>query len=616
LSLLLPDASVPIALPNGWSADEAATVLTLVAPEGDIRVSFVAASKSAASADIAREAWKSVDAGFSLPVLNEADGPAAEGWDGTAQIAYSTPAAEGRSALAIVRTLGERAYVNLLWSSKAGLSRRMAQIGEIIKAWRPAGLAEVDLSGREPRPWSAQESSALAAFVRGALREAKIPGAAVAIVQDGAVVFAQGFGVTNIDAPGRVTAATRFMIGSTTKALTTLMMARMVESGRFAWSTPVTELLPGFTLADPDSTARLQLRHTVGAGTGMQRRDTDLIFRTKGVSAADRIAEMREMLPTTGFGETFQYSNYLVAAGGFAAAHAFDAQRSLEEAYEAAMRALVFQPLGMTRTTVPPRNGVDEDEAVPHALDFDGEPVAMDPAMERFADAVAPAGAAWSTASDIARYIALELAGAAAPEARREPQTRIDAKSSYGLGLFLSEEQGIATLGHGGNTLGFSSDMFFLPKKGIGVVVLTNLGAANACLAAVRQRIFELFFDAAETAQAIVAATAKAAAGILESKHARVGIDAATVEWLAQWTGDYRSTELGPARIERNPNGGYRVEFESWGSDLGVETQPDGGKLIVLTSPPWSGAFRLQPSASGDELIHDAAQTKYAFERV
>jgi CubicO group peptidase (beta-lactamase class C family) len=615
IEALLPDALVPIVLPNGWTLADGAGALTLVAPEGDLRVSFVAASKHGSPIEIAAGAWRLVDAGFDLPVFDQAEAAPGEGWDGTHQIVYSTPAAESRSALAIVRMLGERAYVNLLYGTKAGLSRRMAQIGEAIEAWRPEGHTEIDLSGREAARWSEKESDALAEFVRRAMGALRVPGAAVAVVQDGAVVFSRGFGVAGIDDPRPVTTETRFMIGSTTKSLTTLMMARMVEAGRFDWETPVTDLLPGFALADPDVTAKLQVRHTVGASTGMPRRDTDLIFRTRGISAADRIAEMKEMLPTTGFGETFQYSNYLVAAGGYAAARAFAPDDTLEKAYERAMRELVFEPLGMTRTSVPPRDARDEDQAVPHALDLDGNVVRIDPALEHFAEAIAPSGAAWSTAPDIARYVALELAGGAAPNSRRQPQIKIGEKSSYGLGLILTEEQGLAVVSHGGNTLGFTSDMFFLPDKGLGAVILTNMAAANACTAAVRQRIFELVFAAPSTSGQMVSSTAKSIGLAVESRRKRVETDAGATAWLQLWIGEYRSNQLGGARISHTGTG-YRADFDSWGSELGAETQRDGAKLIVLTSPPWSGALRLQPAASGNELVLDGAQTKYVFRRV
>ena len=178
----------------------------------------------------------------------------------------------------------------------------------------------------------------------------------------------------------------------------------------------------------------------------------------------------------------------------------------------------------------------------------------------------------------------------------------------------MTKEQGLALIGHGGNTFGFSADMWFLPGKNLGAVVLTNRYFANTFMAAVKQRIFELLFAAKPIAEQMIASSAQAARAAVESKRKRITTDAAATAWLATFAGEYRSKELGPARIEPSANG-YRAQFESLSSALGVETQPDGGKLVVLIDPPFSG-LRLQPSADGRELVHDAAQTKYAFVRV
>ena len=620
MDIALPDASAPVPLPTGWTAGDPATgVPIVVGPEGDLRIAFVVAQNDRDPAAITAGAWRLVDDGFDLPIRGQAEAAPGGGWGATHQFAYGAPDAEGRSALAIVRVLGERAYVNLVWGTKAGLSRRSAQLGELLTAWRPDGLTEVDLSAREPAAWTAHESALLANFTRAAMRELQIPGAAIALVQNGAIVYAEGFGVTSATDPQPVTADTRFMIGSTTKSLTTLMMARLVEAGRFAWTTPVTDLLPGFALADAGVTAQVQMRHTVGAGTGMPRRDTDLMFRMDGVTAEHRMAEMREMTPTTGFGETFQYSNYLVAAGGYAAARAYVPDGTLENAYGSAMRELVFEPLGMTRSTTTAAAAHARD-AAPHALDFAGNVAVLDPRIERFVDGVAPAGAAWSTAGDMARYLIHEL-GRDASDARRRPQTRIDGTSSYGLGLFLTREHGISVIEHGGNTLGFTSDMFFLPVNGFGVVVLTNMGGthggiygANAFRIAVRQRIFELVLGAPAVSEQTLASATRSMHFALESRHQRVKTDADAVSRLEKWVGDYRCKELGPARIRRSGSG-YRADFESWSSELGVETQPDGACIIVVTGPPWTGSLRLQAAEDGSELILDAWQTKYVFRR-
>ena len=160
-------------------------------------------------------------------------------------------------------------------------------------------------------------------FVRQAMEALLIPGVSIAMVQAGRLVYSGGFGIRKIGGSEAVTPSTRFRIGSTTKPLTSLLMARLIDQGRFAWSTPVCGLLPDFALADPEITRKLEMRHTMCACTGMPRRDVDFLFRFRGVSPEQRLAEMKTMRPTTAFGEVFQYSNLLVAAGGYAAARAY-----------------------------------------------------------------------------------------------------------------------------------------------------------------------------------------------------------------------------------------------------------------------------------------------------
>ncbi len=413
------------------------------------------------------------------------------------------------------------------------------------------------------------------------------------------------------------------MIGSSTKPLTTLMMARLVAAGNFDWVTPVTNLLPDFALADAELTRRLEMRHTVSASTGMPRRDLDLVFRFKGVTPEQRLAEMKEMKPTTGFGETFQYSNYLVAVGGYAAAHSFRPQALLEDAYEEAMRDLVFEPLGMNSTTFDePRN---EAAASPHSIDFDGRAVLLDPVMEGFANAIAPSGAAWSTVIDMAQYLLIELNGGKLPnggdflreeviQARWSGGIKINEKMSYGLGLLRGDEEGLDVLSHGGNTLGFSADLYFLPTEGVGVVVLTNLRAANLFLAAVHKKVFELLFDAQPKAEAMIAAASQSERDAVAGRIARVKTDATSLARLEKLAGEYESRELGPLVVRRKDDQ-YRGEFESWGSALGIEEQPDGGFLVVLTGPPWVGGLRLQVVDDGRTLVLDGGQNVYRFER-
>jgi CubicO group peptidase (beta-lactamase class C family) len=396
-------------LPQGWTFDNDAPVPTMACPEADLHVSFVELESAGTVQVTALAAWRTLDPAFDASVLQEYPAAATEAWDNTYQVLFATPANESRFQVAIIRTLGSRAYVNLVRGTNAAASRRNAQMAEAIESWKPEGLKEISLAAEAQR-WSTEHSRHLKEFVLSAMNSLNVPGASIAIVQDGQIVYAEGLGVRSLNRPEPVTPQTRFMIGSATKALTTFLMARLVDQKRLSWSTPVVDLLKGFTLGDPEITRRLHMRHTASASTGMPRQDYEFMFRYSGITPEERMAQMKAMRPTTGFGETFQYSNLLVAAGGYAAARACIPEGLLEEAFDRVMNDLVFRPLGMNGTFLRQEDALRGDAAAPHATGFDGRAHNIPISMEMFVYSVAPAGAVWSTASDLASYVLMELA--------------------------------------------------------------------------------------------------------------------------------------------------------------------------------------------------------------
>ena len=621
VSVTMPDAPLPTPLPDGWTVVNLSDLLTVLGPESDLQLSFLARPVVDDIAELLRRVWREVKPGFDIPILQKVEMPAKDGWNGEIDIAYDTAESESRIVFAIARLLGSRAYITLIDGTKAGFSRRMAQFSELHSGWKPAGLSEPSLAAISPGTFGDDERNAMSRFVDWAIQQVGIPGIAVAVVQNGQTVFAEGFGVCEAGGEERVRADTRFMIGSSTKPLTTMMMARLVDLGHFTWSTPVTEVLPSFALKDENVTRRLEMRHTVSASTGMPRRDLDLVFRFRGVRPEDRIAEMRQMSPTTGFGETFQYSNYLVAAGGYAAAHSYAHDLPLQDAYERAMKELVFEPLGMSPTSILRRDSTLD--AAPHSRDLTGIAVPIDPVLENFADAVAPAGSVWSNVIDMAEYLKCEMRDGSNDRgeqiisvenllARRRSAIKIDGKSSYGLGWFLKDRQGLAEVGHGGNTRGFTADMFVLPECRIGMVILTNLRLANQFLASVEQKLLEVLFRAESKAEAMIAAEKKALDDATEVTRRRIKTDDESTAWIREYTGDYVSKELGPAYIWQTGDG-FQVDFESGSSKLAVE-QSGTSRQIVLITPPWT--TKLQPTDDPNTLLVDGGQTKYQFVRV
>jgi CubicO group peptidase (beta-lactamase class C family) len=367
------------------------------------------------------------------------------------------------------------------------------------------------------------------------------------------------------------------------------------------------------------------MRHTVSASTGMPRRDLALLFGVGDAAPEQRLAEMRSMAPTTGFGEVFQYSNHLVALGGYVAAKQAFPAIDLSSAYDRAIRELVFEPLGMNASCV--ASAIDEVRAVasPHALDLDGGVAALADRMENFVEGFAPSGAVWSSAGDLAKYLALELSGGTLPDGqrlisaealarRRSGGVKITNTEAYGLGLFCNTQFGRALLHHGGNTLGFTSDMFFLPDAEIGAVVLTNLAYANSFTEAIRRRILELAFGLDDKAEAMMAGAAEAAASQRRSRRERVMRDPAAADWLEQFAGNYDNSALGGLSIHREADSVW-AEFPNFTVELGMDVREEA-RLLALVSPPFSGSGSLRPASDRAALVLEGGQEEYVYRRL
>ena len=110
---------------------------------------------------------------------------------------------------------------------------------------------------------------------------------------------------------------TLFIAASNTKALTTLLLAELVDEGKLKWDQPVTELFPAFRLGDEATTQQVLVRHLICACTGMPRQDLEWISNTRTRRRSLRAEAPGTMQPTSKFGEVFQYSNLMAAAAGF-----------------------------------------------------------------------------------------------------------------------------------------------------------------------------------------------------------------------------------------------------------------------------------------------------------
>ena len=180
------------------------------------------------------------------------------------------------------------------------------------------------------------------------------------------------------------------------------------------------------------------------------------------------------MQPTSQFGELFQYSNPLASAGGYVGGHVAFPDRELGAAYDEAMRTRVFAPLGMNATTFDFKRALAGNHATSHGADVDGKPAYALMDVNYSAIPVRPAAGAWSSVRDVLKYVAMEIDEGALPDgtryiardpllARRAPQVAISKDVTYGMGLTVDTTYSIPVVHHGGDMIGYHSDMMWLP---------------------------------------------------------------------------------------------------------------------------------------------------------
>ena len=620
---LTTDSGAKFSVAKGWRVARGNGFIVIEEPQRELAAAFVELSAPTVEEAIA-QAWKRWKPDFARTVRQTVKPPASQGWDEIAQIGYESSAEERRIVTGAARRKGTTYYVTLIDGGLAAAERRGAQLNVAIGSLEVAARTEENLSGRKAHALDAGRAGQLLAFAESARQQTKVPGVALAVVQNGRIVLEKGLGVQALGRNDPVTPATLFMIGSMTKPLTSLMMARLVDAKRFGWDTPITTLMPSFALGDPDATRRVTMAHSVCACTGLPRWDMEFVFESNQSTPQSRIELLRAMKPTTGFGETFQYSNLMVASGGYVSAMTASKSKDLKRAYDETMRAEVLQPLGMNATVLDLDLAVKREHAKPHSrtLTFDTELLPTE--TERGVDSVMPAGGAWSNVRDLSRWLLLELGKGkldgkqVVTEAnlleRRKPRVKISARSSYALALMVDESRGLTSIGHGGNTFGFSADAVFFPEHDLALVVLTNAQAANAYLGAVRRKLIELLLDAEAEAERNLAFGLKQQAESIKKQMQEITLtpDPAFVEPVA---GAWTNPRLGVITIRREGNG-FTLDAGEWKAPVGEHKDQAGTRRLILTGPPFAGlAFWPQQTDGRATLLFETAQQKYVFER-
>lgn len=292
-----------------------------------------------------------------------------------------------------------------------------------------------------------------------------IPGAAIVVVKDGAVVHEKAFGVASSETGVPVTNATLFRLGSTTKMFVALAALALVDSGRLRLDAPIGAVVPGLDPALQKVTLEQLLTHTAGlsdeAPMSGPRDESALHARVAGWKADRFLGEP---------GAIFSYANpgYVLIGDAIA--------QITGKPFGTAMESLVLDPMGMRDSTFSPLVAMTHPLALGHDAAGVIRPFAEDASNY-------PPGSLFTSADDLGRFFA--ALPAAVFDRLAQPRVAIPAQGrSYGYGLMVDDRRGVRLVLHTGARSGYGSTFMFLPSAHVAVAVLANKSGATLSSAA------------------------------------------------------------------------------------------------------------------------------------
>ncbi|MFZ0592296.1 MAG: serine hydrolase domain-containing protein [Bryobacteraceae bacterium] len=609
-------------VPAGWSIASDASSSTLEPPEPDTHIAILDIH-AADAAGAVRSAWASYRPDMKRPLKLAVPVPDRNGWTGAKQFVYETSPNERAVVVAVALHSGDTWTVVLAEGSEPTFEKRSAQINVIVQSLRPKGYQRESFAGRKALPLTAERIETLKTFVQTSMKKLGVPGASLALIDNGKVVYEGGFGVRELGKPTPVDARTLFMAASNTKGMTTLLLARLVDAQKLQWNEPVIQVYPAFKLGDVNTTRQVEVKHLVCACTGLPRQDLEWIFQFKSYTPASTFTLLSTMQPTSRFGEVFQYSNLMASAAGYIGAHLYVPSSELGAAYDEAMQTQIFNPLGMTDTTFDMERAQHGDFASPHGDDVDGRPTVATMDNNYSVVSFRPAGGVWTSAHDMTRYVQLELSRGKLPDGeqlvseenllmRRKPQIATGEDETYGMGLETNSRWGVPIIHHGGSLFGYKSDWMILPDSGIGAVLLTNADNGGMLLHPFMRRLVEVVFDGKPEAVGDVDSAAANYRAIIAKERQRLTVPASEDE-VSKLAGHYSSSALGDLKVERQ-GADTLFDFSGWKSAVASRKNDDGTISFITIEPTRRGFEFVKAERNGKRaLIIRDGQHEYVF---
>ena len=300
------------------------------------------------------------------------------------------------------------------------------------------------------------------------------PGVSIAVGVDGRIVWAEGFGYANVEHRVAVTPATKFRIGSVSKAMTTIAMGVLLEEDRIDLDVPIQDYLPGFPASPAGVVTARHLASHRGGVRHYLTDGSDYLVRDHYDDVVEALAVFEENPFAAPPGAQFLYSSH-----GFNLLSAV-MQRAADRPFLELMRDRIFSPMGLIETVADHADAIVMDRAAPYERNSDG---ALQNAYYVDNSYKWAGGGFLSTPSDLVRFGFAAVDGTvistdtmdllAAPPAF-DDGAPVD--QNYGLGW---QDYGDGWIGHGGGSVGGNTAFYVHREDAVVVAIVCNL---SACL--------------------------------------------------------------------------------------------------------------------------------------
>lgn len=312
-----------------------------------------------------------------------------------------------------------------------------------------------------------------------------VPGIAVAVIKDGKLIHAKGYGVRSIKSNAKVDENTLFGVASNTKAFTAAALGILVDEKKITWDTKVIDVIPEFKMYDPWVTSEFTIRDllTHRSGLGLGAGDLMIWPDSSTVDKKQLIHNLRFLKPVSSFRTKYDYDNLMYIVAGEVVA------RASGISYEDFIESRLIRPLDMTKTAASWYRLKDKSNVIDGHAPYENKLLTVGLSFGEVANA---AGGIYSNVTDMSKWVSAMINGGKygdnlekslfSPAVAKElwtPQTIINngnpsSFSSYGLGWFLSSVAGKFQATHTGGLSGIVTQVTIIPELKLGIIVLTN----------------------------------------------------------------------------------------------------------------------------------------------